>query len=285
MDQRDPWTPTPGGAHDASGVDRNDALRITLDGARAVLRAEVLAPERLRTPEAFDDALREAFGAADGNRVLALLEAEGRAEEQLARAEETLAGRSRPRVPTRPDVSRAAVARRRELREATGLGRTPAYPEPTTSDNGYLTVQRGRDGRLVGVVVDEEWLGGARPEHLENAIVQAMGSEGRDMGLKENRDALIAAAAGWDGVADEVSDAQMKLWTGNGMGTHFGFFATRAGIHTAHDTFITDMIDAMANGTAVLRDVAEALRGVATDFGATDVSVADDFHNLDGTPK
>ena len=105
------------------------------------------------------------------------------------------------------------------------------------------------------------------------------------MGIKENRDALIAAAAGWDGVADEVSDAQMKLWTGNGMGTHFGFFATRAGIHTAHDTFITDMIDAMANGTAVLRDVAEALRGVATDFGATDVSVADDFHNLDGTPK
>ena len=101
------------------------------------------------------------------------------------------------------------------------------------------------------------------------------------MGLKENRDALIAATAGWDGVADEVSDAQMKLWTGS----NFGFFATRAGIHTAHDTFITDMIDAMANGTAVLRDVAEALRGVAADFGATDVSVADGFHNLDGTPR
>ena len=175
MDERDPWAPTPGGAHGASGVDRNDALRITLDGARTVVSAEVLAPERLRKPEAFDDALREAFGAADGTRALALLEAEGRAEELLERAEETLAGRSRPRAPTRPDVTRAAVARRRELREATGLERTPAYPEPRTSDNGYLTVQRGRDGRLVAVVVDEEWLGGARPEHLENAIVQAMG--------------------------------------------------------------------------------------------------------------
>ena len=105
------------------------------------------------------------------------------------------------------------------------------------------------------------------------------------MGLKENRDALIACAAGWDGVADEVSDAQMLLWTCNGMGSHFGWFANRAGIDTAHDTFVAEMIDAMASGTAVLRDVAEALRGVAQDFGATDVSVADDFHNLDGTPK
>lgn len=163
--------PQPG---DASGVDRNDALRITLDGARNVVGVEVLAPERLRTPEAFDDALREAFGAADGNRALAVAEAHGRAEEVLERAEETLAGRASPRMPTRPDVSRAAVARRRELREATGVGRTPAHPEPRTSDNGYLTVQRGRDGRLVGVVVDQEWLGGARREHLENAIEQAM---------------------------------------------------------------------------------------------------------------
>jgi len=159
---------------DVSGVDRNDALRITLDSARTVVSVEVLAPDRLRTPEAFDDALREAFGAADGNRALALLEADGRAEEQLERAEETLAGRSRPRMPTRPDVSRAAVARRRELREATGVQRTPAHPEPRSSDNGYLTVQRGRDGRLIGIVVDEAWLGGARPEHLENAIEQAM---------------------------------------------------------------------------------------------------------------
>ena len=105
------------------------------------------------------------------------------------------------------------------------------------------------------------------------------------MGLKASRDALIAAAAGWDGIGQEVSDAQMELWTGSGKGSQFGWFATRAGIDAEHDTFISSMIDAMANGTYRMKQVAEAIRETAKDFGATDTSVADSFHNLDGTPR
>ena len=105
------------------------------------------------------------------------------------------------------------------------------------------------------------------------------------MTLEADRGALVAAAAGWDGVADEVVAAQMELWSGNGQGAQFGWFANRAGIDSQHDQFITAMIDAMSTGSAKVREIAEALRRTAEDFGATDTSVADEFHNEDGTPR
>jgi hypothetical protein len=105
------------------------------------------------------------------------------------------------------------------------------------------------------------------------------------MTLEADRDALVAAAAGWDGVADEVVAAQMLLWDGYSQGAQFGWFATRAGIDTQHDQFINSMIDAMSTGSAKIRTIAEALRSTAEDFGATDTSVADEFHNPDGTPR
>ena len=105
------------------------------------------------------------------------------------------------------------------------------------------------------------------------------------MTLEADRSALVAAAAGWDGVADEIVTAQMKLWAGDGQGAQFGWFANRAGIDTQHDQFISSMIDAMATGSAKVREIADALRRTAEDFGATDTSVADQFHNPDGTPR
>lgn len=105
------------------------------------------------------------------------------------------------------------------------------------------------------------------------------------MTLEASRDALIATAAGWEGVADEILAAQRELWAGNGQGAQFGWFANRAGIDTEHDTFITSMIDALATGSAKVREVADALRSTAQDFGATDTSVADEFHHPDGTPR
>lgn len=103
--------------------------------------------------------------------------------------------------------------------------------------------------------------------------------------MKAELEALVASAAGWDGVADEVSSAQMMLWRCNGGGSQFGWFAARAGIDGEHDQFATAMIDAMASGTATLRDMARALRQTAKDFGVTDTDVADEFHDLDGTPR
>lgn len=102
--------------------------------------------------------------------------------------------------------------------------------------------------------------------------------------MRADLEALVKAAAGWDGVAQEVRTAREELSTGNGRGSEFGWFASRAGIDTEHDQFISSMIDAMATGSTKLGDVAQALRDTAKDFGATDLDVADEFHNPDGTP-
>jgi hypothetical protein len=105
------------------------------------------------------------------------------------------------------------------------------------------------------------------------------------MTLEASRDALVSCAAGWDGIAKELEAAREEIRKGDGKGSQFGWFATRAGIDTAHNTFIDSMIDALTQGAKHTREVGTALRGAAKDFGATDLTVVDDFHNLDGTPK
>ncbi|WP_134738336.1 hypothetical protein [Nocardioides sp. 503] len=104
------------------------------------------------------------------------------------------------------------------------------------------------------------------------------------MTLKASLEDLAEAAAGWDGVSAEVSTASKELFNGSGQGFQFGWFAQRAGIDSQHDQFISSMISAMSNGVYQLHCMAEALRHTAKDFGATDASVADEFHNPDGTP-
>jgi len=162
-----------------SGTDRHQALSITLDQDRRVTDVRVLDQDRLRRPEAFVDALQEAFAVADGERVLAALEVHGDAEDYLTRAEATFTGRRPAQAPPRPDVSRAASAARRSAGVA--LAPRPEAPPPLSSDNGYLTIQRGADGRLKSVHVDAEWLSGARPQHLQQAVLQAIrvGTENR----------------------------------------------------------------------------------------------------------
>lgn len=105
------------------------------------------------------------------------------------------------------------------------------------------------------------------------------------MTLEASRDALVSCAAGWDGVAKELEEARSLIRRGDGKGSEFGWFASRAGIDAAHDTFIDSMIDALTQGAKHTREIGTALRETAKDFGATDVTVKDDFHNLDGTPK
>lgn len=155
---------------DATGTDRRESLRITVDAARRVVGVRVLDPDLLRSADLFVDALHEAFATADGARALASLESAGRAEAYLARAEATVSGRSPARAPRPPDISRDAV-RRRAGRPARAHRGEPLAP--VTSGNGYLTVQRGRDGRLLHVEVDGRWLSAARPAQLERAVLEA----------------------------------------------------------------------------------------------------------------
>ena len=129
--------------------------------------------DRLRRPDAFVDALQEAFAVADGERVLAALEAHGDAEDYLARAEATFTGRSPAQAPPRPDVSRDASAARR----AAGVALAPgdrSHRHQSPSDNGYLTVQsrRGRTAarRRRGRGVAER----CSAEHLQQAVLQAI---------------------------------------------------------------------------------------------------------------
>jgi len=154
-----------------SGTDRHRSLSITVDADRRITDARVLDVDHLHRREAFVDALQEAFAVADGERILAALDAHGNVAEYLARAEATISGETPAQAPPRPDVSREASAARRAAGVA--LAPRPEPPLPVTSDNGYLTVQRGADGRLLSIDADEEWLSGARSHHLEQAIVQA----------------------------------------------------------------------------------------------------------------
>lgn len=105
------------------------------------------------------------------------------------------------------------------------------------------------------------------------------------MTLKADREALVACAAGWDGIAKELEAARELIRRGDERGSEFGWFASRAGIDTAHNTFINSMIDALTQGAKHTREVGSALRHTAKDFGATDLSVKDEFHHLDGTPR
>lgn len=157
----------------AEGDDLDGHLRLVIDDDRRVLQATVLDPSSLRDPDALREALRGALAVADGARAAASLRQAGRLEEYLARAEETVAGRRPLRAPTPPSVTREASRRRREARRGEVPPSPPPPPAPATSGNGYLTVQRSVDGQLIGLEVDTAWLGAARPEHLERAIVEA----------------------------------------------------------------------------------------------------------------
>lgn len=153
-----------------TATDQREAIEITLDAARRITSVHVRDLSAVRTPPAFTSALIGAFQAADGERALAALEQSGRLDEFLDRVEREHAERPGLRVPPRVDVSYAAYkSGLLHVDEATHQERPPAR----TSDNGYLTVQRGPAGDLLTVVVDAEWLLGTRTEHLEAAIEQA----------------------------------------------------------------------------------------------------------------
>lgn len=105
------------------------------------------------------------------------------------------------------------------------------------------------------------------------------------MAIRADRDTLVAAAAGWDGIGEELSNAVSELLVCLGRGYEFGWFGQRAGIDSQHDQFATAMVDALSDGSYRMKQIAEAIRATAKDFGATDTSVADSFHNPDGTPR
>lgn len=156
-----------------SGTNRAQSLSVTIDAAKRVIEVRVLDITALRNPEPFETALDEAFFAADGERLYAVLQLNGQADEWIARADRSLAGTSGLKVRQRgPEiVTREASLERRAARRARPAPRRT--PGPGTSDNGFLTVQRSARGDIKDIQVDAEWLGGVRPEHLEVAIRQA----------------------------------------------------------------------------------------------------------------
>lgn len=154
-----------------TGTDHQQAMEITLDAARRVVAVKVREASALRTPESFTAALIGAFQTADGDRALAALQHTGHLDEFLGRAEKDFAERPGLRRPPQVDVSYAAY-RSGSLHGQPARG--SERPGPRTSANGYLTVQRGHAGEVLTAHVDPEWLLGARTEHLETAIEQAM---------------------------------------------------------------------------------------------------------------
>jgi len=154
-----------------TGTDQHQALEITLAATRRVAAARVRDVSAVRTPETFTAALIGAFQSADGDRALSALQQSGHLEEFLDRAERDFAERPGVRRPPRVDVSYEAYTSGRLHAHSASRTKRPA---PRTSANGYLTIQRGHAGEMLTVEVDPEWLLGARSEHLETAIEQAM---------------------------------------------------------------------------------------------------------------
>jgi hypothetical protein len=146
-----------------------------------VVDVQIHDPSAIRAIDTFEDAVREAFAAADGERLLASLELNGLADDYLDRARATLAGLRPVLAPRRPDVSREACRERAAARARGDVRRRPRRPEPVISDNGYLTIQRAADGGLVGLDVDAAWLSGAREAHLRQALLEAFRFEGSDL--------------------------------------------------------------------------------------------------------
>jgi len=105
------------------------------------------------------------------------------------------------------------------------------------------------------------------------------------MTLRASRSTMVAVAAGWEGIADELERARGRLVACRGHGKAFGWFAERADIDKDHETFNEAMIAALSSGSARARQIADALRATAKDFGATDLDVADGFHTLTGQPR
>lgn len=161
--------------------DQDDRIAITIDAVRRVERVEVLDIGAVRQPDKLEDAVREAFGIADGERQYAVLSAAGRGEDALKRARERVFAPADLHTPPKSMVSREASTERRlarEERRVRGLEDTSPPPAPQVSENGYLTIQRAKDATVVSVVADPEWLSGARPENLERAILQAAHIDG-----------------------------------------------------------------------------------------------------------
>ncbi len=104
------------------------------------------------------------------------------------------------------------------------------------------------------------------------------------MVMKASLEALVNAAAGWEGVGLELHTAYSGIVGYESNGSKFGWYADRAGIPAQHDLFISAMADALLAGQTAMNDVADALRDVAKHFGAVDLDVKDQFHKLDGTP-
>lgn len=104
------------------------------------------------------------------------------------------------------------------------------------------------------------------------------------MTLEADLEALVKAGAGWDGVAAEIAVAKSGAAQGEGQGSNFGWYADRAGIPQAHDTFIAAMVTALGQGNARAERIADLLRDTAALFGATDLKYRDIFHKADGTP-
>lgn len=155
---------------EVTASDRDELITITLDSARRVTAVRVADVSRLRTPYDLSRALIGAFQAADGERALLSLDAQGTREEFLERVERDFSDNPGLRVPRVRDVSYAAYQRGELGRPTTSREPSPAAG---VSDNGYLRIQRGADGMLLVVDADAEWLAAARPEFLEDAIVQA----------------------------------------------------------------------------------------------------------------
>ncbi|MBS4753057.1 hypothetical protein KG112_09600 [Nocardioides sp. zg-ZUI104] len=186
-----------GDVEPATGEDSDATISLTIDAAKRIIEARVLDADRVRRPAAFVAALRDAFVAADGDRLFNVLVSSGDVPDWIARADG--AADDTPRRRGRLDL----------------LSSGTAIPQRSSSAGGHLSVQRSERGDLIDVDVDADWLAAAEPEELEVAIVAATRyafSTIRLVGAEETRDDATNGATdetpNRTGIRDELAEAR-----------------------------------------------------------------------------
>lgn len=156
-----------------SGTDSKASIELTIDAAKQVVGIKVDDNRISRDPSRFILAIQEAFAAADMRRLVAAYTATDAFDGAFQGHDDRFRVDTELNIPrpTDVDVSQEASLERAAMRRTEE--RRPLTPRPGTSRNGYLTIQRDIRGDIREIEVDEMWLSSARPESLENSVLEA----------------------------------------------------------------------------------------------------------------
>ena len=100
------------------------------------------------------------------------------------------------------------------------------------------------------------------------------------MSFQVQSDELRTESGEWERRKTALSDARGMADDGVGQGYNMGFFARQAGLDVAHDTFISSMVAAFADGVMTFDYIAAALASTANAYDDADSTTVESAADL-----